>query len=177
MPRKATYSMDGVMVGYGPHTDDTGMATKVSTAGARQHLVVDITGAMLNAAGTVTGPATTQVWYTHGATIPADSLLESATLFVTTAFVGGSATLDIGIWQSRKSAGTPGTVVDEDGIDVAIGGTAFAELEDNDVIACNGALIGTVLAYDSAVGFDIDAATITAGKATLVITYIPKMTG
>jgi hypothetical protein len=101
----------------------------------------------------------------HGVTIPADALLESAKLFVTTAFVGATAVMDIGTYNSA------GAAVDDDGIDAAV---AVATLVDNAVVTCDGAQIGTVLASDQRIGVSYDTAAFTAGEAWLVVEYIPK---
>lgn len=150
---------DGLVVGFGTRTVETNSATAVSTGGARQQLVVPIRG------GSEILDSDVSAQLIYGAVIPANSLLESAKLFVTTAFAGATAVLDIGLYKRSD-----GTAVDDDGIDSAI---AVATLADNAVVACDGALIGTVLANDSKVGVSYDTAAFTAGEATLVIEYIP----
>ncbi len=98
------------------------------------------------------------------AMIPSGALLRSATLIVTTAFAGATATLDIGTMTQA------GVAIDEDGIDAAIAVTAIDAVGDE--IACDGALIGTIIAQDSFISLDVDTADFTAGKGTLVVEYL-----
>lgn len=159
MGRQAYWTnSDGLAVGFGTRTVETNSATAVRVGGARQQLVVPIRGG----SGIPASDVSAQLIY--GAIIPANSLLESAKLFVTTAFAGATAVLDIGTYLASD-----GTEVDDDGIDAAIG---VATLADNAVISCDGALIGTVLASNQKVGVSYDTAAFTAGEATLVIEYI-----
>src|SRR5690606_6507600 len=97
-------------------------------------------------------------------TIPANALLESAKLFVTTAFVGTNAVMDISTYNAST-----GAAIDDDGIDVAV---ATATLADNAVVTCDGALIGTFLAADSQVRISYATAAFAAGEATLIIEYV-----
>jgi hypothetical protein len=101
----------------------------------------------------------------NAAVIPADALLVSARLFVTTAFAGATATLDIGTYKAADN-----TAEDDDGIDAAI---AVGTLVDNAVITCDGADVGTVVTGEGfKIGASYDTAAFTAGEATLVIEYI-----
>jgi len=161
MPRANLWSnADGLTVGFGRRTVEVNSGQQVVTAGASQQIVVKISGPTIP-------DSDVSAQLLHAATIPADSLLLRADLFVTTAFAGASAVLDIGIYNAST-----GATVDDDGIDAAI---ATATLVDNFDVVCDGALIGTVLAQDSKVGVSYDTAAFTAGEATLVIQYIPKM--
>jgi len=104
--------------------------------------------------------------------IPAGSVIVSATLYVTTAFVGATGTLDIGL----KTA--DGTNTDDDGIDAAIAVTALDAV--GDVIQCDGAyvmdqtgnLTGIRLTADQYIMTTYDTAAFTAGAATLVVEYL-----
>lgn len=159
MPRAAKWTnSDGLVVGFGTRTVETNAGAQPSLGGLRQQVKVRIKASTLPASD-----VSDQLLY--GVTIPADSLLESAKLFVTTAFAGATAVLNIGTYDSA------GAAVDADGIDVAI---AVASLGDNVVIACDGAQIGTVLAADCRIGLDYDTAAFTAGEGWLVVEYIPK---
>lgn len=158
MARKSVWTnSDGLRVGFGTHSIDTTIAAAVNSLSAVQTVVVDIVGLDL---------ADTDVarQLAHGVIIPANSYLKSATLFVTTAFAGASAVMDIGIYKASD-----GTAVADDGIDAAI---ATATLVDNYDVACDGSLIGTVLANNSKIGVTYDTAAFTAGKAALVVEYI-----
>lgn len=97
--------------------------------------------------------------------VPAGAIIKDAYFVVDTAFTsGGSAVLDLGLKQAA------GTNIDDDGIDAAIALTAIDA--DDDVIVCDGALIGTRLANDSYVMATYDTAAFTAGAGKLVIKYI-----
>jgi len=149
---------DGLVVGFGPRTVETNAGAKVVTAGKRQQVVVKIVG------GSEIKDSDVSAQLVNAVEIPADALLESAKLFVTTAFAGATAVMDIGIYNAST-----GAAVDDDGIDAAV---ALATLVDNAVVACDGALIGTVLANRSKIGVSYDTAAFTAGVATLVVEYI-----
>ena len=97
--------------------------------------------------------------------IPAGAVIKDAYFVVDTAFTsGGAAVLDLGLKQAA------GTNIDDDGIDAAIALTAIDA--DDDVIACDGALVGTRLANNSYVMATYDTAAFTAGAGKLVIKYI-----
>lgn len=102
--------------------------------------------------------------------IPKGAFIKSANLYVTTAFAGATATLDIGL---KVAAGTN---TDDDGIDSAIAVTALDAV--GDVIVCNGAyvassdLTGIRLTADQYIMTTWDTAAFTAGAATLIVEYI-----
>jgi hypothetical protein len=103
--------------------------------------------------------------------IPADSVITRATLYVTTAFVGATGVLDIGL---KVAAGTN---TDDDGIDAAIAVTALDAI--GDAINCNGAyvssagnLTGIRITADQYIMTTYDTAAFTAGAATLVVEYL-----
>ena len=103
--------------------------------------------------------------------IPADSVITRATLYVTTAFVGATATLDIGL---KVAAGTN---TDDDGIDGLIAVTALDAI--GDTINCNGAYVASVgnltglrITADQYIMTTWDTAAFTAGAATLVVEYL-----
>lgn len=96
--------------------------------------------------------------------IPAGAVIKDAYFVVGTAFTsGGSAVLDLGLKQAD------GTVIDEDGIDANVAVTAIDA--DDDVVVCDGALIGTRLAANAYPAASYDTAAFTAGAGTLVIKY------
>ncbi len=103
--------------------------------------------------------------------LPADSVITRATLYVTTAFVGATATLDIGL---KVAAGTN---TDDDGIDGLIAVTALDAI--GDTINCNGAYVASVgnltglrITADQYIMTTWDTAAFTAGAATLVVEYL-----
>lgn len=153
-------NQDGLVVGFGPREETSSSAAKVSSGGYRQQLVLKIKGTDLTDVVSASSDA-----IVHGAIIPADSLIESAKLFVTTAFAGTNAALDIGVFQ------VDGTIVDDDGVDAAI---AVGSLTDNVVITANGADIGTIAATDVKIAASYDTAAFTAGEATLVVEYVTE---
>lgn len=96
--------------------------------------------------------------------IPAQSLIESATLYVEETWTG-LTDLDIGLQQPD------GTAIDADGIDATL---AAAQLVAGAVIVCDGALIdGNVGA--NAAQVVMTQAGATAGKAKLRLTYVPRL--
>lgn len=149
---------DGLVVGFGPRTVDTGLAAKVSTMGETQELVLDIVGADL-------ADATVPTNINTGAFIPANSLVLSGVLIVDTAFAGATAVLDIGTYTAA------GVAVDDDGIDSAI---AVASLTADTDIDSDGAVIGTVVTADTYIAATYDTAAFTAGTAKLIVRYIKQ---
>ena len=106
------------------------------------------------------------------AAIPAGSVILRAYLYVTTAFAGATAVLDIGL---KVAAGTN---TDDDGIDAAVAVTALDAV--GDFIVCDGALVADPTGNLTAVRFTADqyimttydTAAFTAGAATLVVEYL-----
>ena len=153
---------DGLVVGFGTRDVETTGSAKVSLGGQRQQVVMDIYGPDLPD----TDVAAQEV---HGVILPAGALLESAKLIVKTAFAGATATMDIGIYAVDGN-GTD----DPDGIDVDIAVTAIDAA--GDVVACDGAKIGTVLDAGYKVGVSYETAAFTAGVAELVVEYVVPVT-
>ena len=102
--------------------------------------------------------------------IPAGALLVSATLKTITAFdsTNDDGTLTIGLQKEN------GDVYDEDGIDVAIAQSAIDAV--GETVTCDGALVGTILAYNSYLTTTVGTHAFTAGKAHLVIKYFVPAT-
>jgi hypothetical protein len=150
---------DGLEVRFtGPEANQSGAG--VSTLGAVKNLIVDFTFS----------EAITAAAWSHEAFIPAYSYIKSATLIVTEAAnTAGTATLTIGLAQKD------GTVIDADGIDVAIAETVLDDT--NIVVKCDGALAGGTVTIGAANGYIYTTPTtgsdaFTAGKGRLVIEYI-----
>lgn len=148
---------DGLVVGFGARDVESTGSSKVSTAGVEQEIVMKIVG---------TDVADTDVaaQLVNAPTIPAGSHIISATLYVLTAFAGATATVDIGLYKQSD-----GTAINAAGIDSAIAITAIDA--DDDEIACDGALIGTVIDLAAKVGVTYNTAALTAGVGTLVVKY------
>lgn len=151
-------NQDGLYVGFGTRKTEVNTSGLHSPKGAVQTLTVKIHGPSLS-------DAVAAADLENAAVIPANALIVGAKLFVTTAFAGASAVLDIGTYKAADN-----TVEDDDGIDAAI---ATATLVDNFVATCDGADIGTVVTGEGyKIAASYDTAAFTAGEATLVVEYI-----
>lgn len=96
--------------------------------------------------------------------IPAGALIKDAYFVATTDFTSGSsATLDIGLKQAS------GTNISADGIDADV---ALAALDEDDVVVCNGALIGTIVSTDAYPMFTYETGAYTAGAGTLIVKFV-----
>ena len=107
----------------------------------------------------------------HEAFIPAGSVITRAMLYVTTAFVGATAVLDVGLklaaGTNTADAGilsTAITTIDATG-DVVIGDGAYVLQETGD-------LTGIRLTADQYIMTTWDTAALTAGAGTLVVEYM-----
>ncbi len=147
---------DGLVEHFGTRDSENHRAGETAQKGFLKQAIVYITGA--NVEATQTGNK-----LAGGAVIPSGAHITKATLWVTTAFAGTNAALNIGTYGYDDLA-----AVDADGIDAAI---AVTSLTDNAEIACDGAQVDTVLAEAVYVGVDYDTAAFTAGSARLVIEY------
>ena len=112
--------------------------------------------------------------------IPAYATIIEARVEILTAFAGGT-TYNFGLYQAT-GATSVGTVIDADGIDAAV---ALAVMDARgDVVHCDGALVSST-ATGNVVSIGAEPAeltvaatgTYTAGKAKLVITYVPEGPG
>jgi len=104
------------------------------------------------------------------AVLPAGMLLKSATLTTVSAFDSAADALTLSIGLCKQD----GTVIDDDGIDSAIAQSAIDAAGES--VTCDGALIGTVLAFDSFITVLANTATATAGTAKLVLKLLPVST-
>jgi len=159
---------DGLTVRFG--TGEAEVARGGQVGGVRENhtIVVELIATDLKAYDDATDPTTVLDWNTR---IPAGAFLKSAELQVLTAFAGATATLDIGLVQASDQEAAF-TDEDDDGIDAAVAVTAIDAV--GDTIACDGALIGTVLGADAGgylVSAEAGTASFTAGEARLVIEY------
>lgn len=102
------------------------------------------------------------------AAIPEGALITGATITVLTAATsGGAAALNVGLTLKDATGG------DADGIDAAVALAALTPAGAQ--VACNGALINTVLAGDRYLSFDYDTAAYTAGRIRVEIEYRPTL--
>lgn len=98
--------------------------------------------------------------------LPAGHLLVEAKLVTIVGFTAtGSATLTLGL------AKQDGTTVDADGIDATIAKTAIDTV--GETVTCDGQLIGTVLAHNSALTVSVGTDTFATGKAKLIVKLLP----
>jgi hypothetical protein len=151
-------NQDGLYVGFGTRKAESNTGSNHGGSSAIRTMTLKIVGSELS-------DAVAAADLENAAVIPADSVILSANLFVTTAFAGVNAVLDIGTYKAADN-----TAEDDDGIDAAI---ATATLVDNYAVACDGADIGTVVTgsgYKIAASYD--TAAFTAGEATLVVRYL-----
>lgn len=156
---------DGWTQRYGPVQPEDTEVVRESREGLIHKMVFDFDYNMISTAVAWNGDTAPQLL---SASIPDGAYIEKATLVVKTAFVGATATLNIGTYDSV------GTAIDADGIDAVI---AVGALTANAVIACNGAQVGAVLASGPAfLGIDWDTAAFTAGSARLTVEYVLERT-
>lgn len=157
---------DGLTVRFGNEQAAVAKTGRVSTAGEDQQLVV-----LINGVDVPTADAPISIY----SGIPQNAIILSAELYVTTAFVGAGATLDVGLW-SDDGDGTY-TVVDDDGLIAALATTSMDTLNGaDDYQTGGGALVGlrptaVTGGRDFLVSYGYNTAAFTAGVATLVIKY------
>lgn len=166
MARDATWdNKDGLVVGFGTRTPV--YSGSYSVASDRRDgistLVYRFRGEDLADDVSTSGDA-----LIHAPVIPNGSIIKSATLYVTEAFAGATAVLDIGVYS-----GLDESTVDDDGIDAAVAVTSIDAI--GDTITCDGADVGTVVATTGGVKIaaSYDTAAFTAGEAILTVEFVP----
>tara|TARA_R110000868_G_scaffold40490_7_gene139714 strand:- start:4205 stop:4699 length:495 start_codon:yes stop_codon:yes gene_type:complete len=128
-----------------------------------KHITKKITGTELPDTDNVAADA-------DAAFIPAGSVITRAYVYVTGAFAGATATMDLGLKLAA------GTAISADGIDADIAVAALDAV--GDTILCNGAyvadgnLTGVRLTADAYISASYETAAFTAGQATLVVEYL-----
>lgn len=175
MARGSTWTnSDGLIVGFGTHSEDNGVATVHVGANGVVTLSKEITLSGLADTPTIANSTTPQ-----DVTIPRGSVIKSALLQVITAPVsGGGGTLDIG------TIGTNGTEDDFDGIvaDATVAEMGLAgegilldgvTIADAATAASTVASVGAVADADCYVVASYETAVFTAGVVKLVVEYIP----
>lgn len=166
------YNDDGLLVRFGQDQarETQGVMAHPRTAGALRHMVVDINWDDLPTFTTDSdNDGTLDAFSGQDNFIPAGSYISRALLVVETAFAGGTS-YDIGLYDEDGSA------IDADGIDDDI---AVADLGTDEVVDCDGTLVGGTVTIGSSNGYLVVAATgtFTAGKAKLFIEYLPVDVG
>jgi len=157
---------DGLVVQFGLDKTKRNLSGSPAPAGEYKTLIAEIDYSRLpTVAAGRTGLDISNRTY-----LPAGALLVSATLKTVTAFDSTSddGTLTIGLQKEN------GDVIDEDGIDATIAQTAIDAV--GETVTCDGALIGTLLVYDSYLTTTVATHAFTAGKAQLVIKYFVPVT-
>ena len=172
MSRDATWSnKDGLVVGFGPHSDDSEVAAVVSSANGRVVVQREIVGANL-----VDTYAIAQ-FMPQEHVIPRGSVIVRATVQVLVAFsTASSPTLDIGLF-------TKGLATDvTDGADKLVADMTAAELTSiGEVHILDGAgigasgqtAVGAVGLGDCVIAPSYETAAFTTGKLILSVEYIP----
>lgn len=151
---------DGLKIRFGTAQAKTAAAGSPQPAGTYKTLIVDIDYSRIPAFGT-----TAVLDEITAAAIPAGAILYKSTFVVTTAFVGATGTLSIGLY---KADGT--TAITEVGIDDTIAVTAInavGKAVENDGTYIN----GVALLYDSYISVLAGTASFTAGRGQLSINY------
>jgi hypothetical protein len=158
---------DGLVVGFGIHSEDNNVPAVVGGSGAVKTMVVELPDASaLEATASVTVASIPP----QSAIIPRGSRILEASFQVTTAFAGATANLDIGTHSAAA--------VDDDpnGIDAAVDVLVIDAI--GAVVACDGALVagvtsaGAASTSDVVVTFSYDTAAFTAGAGVLTLRYI-----
>ena len=161
-----TWLNDGLLQRFGLEQAAAAKTGVVRTAGENQQLVVHIKG---------TDVPTTDAPIHVDAQIPQGSIIITAELFITTAFAGTNATLDVG-YMSDDGDGTY-TTGDDDGFIAQLATTSMDTLNGaDDYQVGSGAAIAVKIAEVTGgrplvVSYGYNTAAFTAGEADLVITY------
>jgi hypothetical protein len=153
---------DGLTYRFGTDQAKAARVGAPNTNGVEQEVIVDVYYDALPSVAT----GSVMINDIPACALPSGALLRTATFIVTTAFdsTGNNATLTFGL------AKNDGTAIDADGIDVAIDEADIDAVGDE--IACDGALVGTVLANDAYVTVEVDTEAFTAGRGKLILKYI-----
>ena len=176
MSRDATWSnSDGLVVGFGTHSDDDDVPAVVSGGGGMRYVQTVIYGVNIPD----TASATNGIAYPQAHVIPRGSIIHRATLQVVIAFTGSSSLLDIGLWSRGN---TTEVVDDADGL--WDGGTIAEMTTVGETNVLDGALlpladgvttgvVGLVSNSDVILTAEWETAAFTAGKALLTVEYQP----
>lgn len=177
MPRNATWTnQDGLVVGFGTHTEDNNVAGVYGSGPIKTAVKYLPDASDLE----VVGSLTVASFSPQDIIIPRGSRILEATFQVTTAFAtGDSGALNIG--TNTGLVDSAFTADDENGIDVAIAESALDAV--GAVVACDGALVGGVTSCGAAATSDVQlcfgttTGTFTAGSGLLTVRYIEPSAG
>ena len=170
MSRQATWTnSDGLVVGFGRHTDDNDVAGVDAHRGKIKTMTIELTGSEIT-----TQTATNATIPPQAAQIKRGSRIMSATLTCLEAWTS-TGTLNIGTW-GRGTLATP-VVDDLDGIDATVD-VSSALAAAGDTVQCDGALVngavtvGETSNSDCVISWGWATSTMTDGRAELTIEYI-----
>lgn len=175
MPRNATETFDGLVVGYGTHTVDNEVAAAFSGSNGLVTMTQEIEVASLLTVATATSYPNASL---QAHIIPRGSIITGGYVQCLVALVGGTGDFNIGTW----SRGLAAEVVDvANGLVDALLVAEFANV--GDVSVLDGAMIadaadsnlavaGAVSDSDVIVTYEFDTV-FTAGLIRVVVTYMP----
>ena len=165
------YNADGLEVNYGREraAGDRQKVGRVITAGEYQEMVVPFAYNKFPSYDVDrNNDGTLDAFSSSNEYVPAGALIESAKIIVKAAFTtSDSGALQIGCYEQD------GTVIDADGIDVAIAVTAIDAI--GEVVNCDGAMVGLGTqnaAKRSYIRMYASTGAFTAGSGLLVIRYV-----
>jgi len=158
MARSNTWTNpDGLVQGYGSRDTHNIEDAVVHTLGRRKEVEVHIHYSTLSSLATGTLASSKALTVPAGAQIVDGSLrVEEDITDLTSLVIGMKDTVD-------------GSTIDADGL---LTSTAEAALEDDTVVALDGALLGTKLASAGTVSLDVTGTAPTAGRAVLYFVYL-----
>ena len=148
---------DGLVVPFGARDTHNIEDAVVHSLGRKKEVEVHIHYSTLSSLATGTLASTKAISVPAGAVIEGGYLrVEEDITDLTSLVVGLKDTVD-------------GSTIDADGL---LTSTAEAALEDDDVVALDGALLGAKLATRGTVSLDVTGTAPTAGRAVLFFTYL-----
>ena len=161
------YNDDGLRVPFGQDQarETEGIMARTWSVGPISYMVVDVNFDNLPTyTADLNNDGTNEAFDDSVPYIPVGSYITRAILVTETAWADGTS-LTLGLYNQA------GSVIDADGIDVAIAAAALAA---DTAVDCNGLLVGTqdLVTADAYLVCTV-AGTFTAGKSKLVIEYIP----
>lgn len=151
---------DGLNVGFGTRDVDTNAsASVVAGDGQKRRAVMKVVGTGLAAA-----PTAGQL--ENAIVVPAGAYILSAMFYVSTAFVGVGAALEVGGW-------TVADVADDANGFVTATEAAIGNIDaDDDAVTGAGAYVGTHLATSVKLAAQNNGTAFTAGVGSLVVEYL-----
>lgn len=149
----------GVVGSYGPRTTDSKFGGYLETSGIVQKALWDFSYNDLPTAGT------SKLQFS----IPANSTIVSAKLFIDTAFTSTSTTTDLTVGLEQAD----GTDIDLDGLVTAVNADQTAIAVENSVITGSGALVGkTIGAAAGELVIQSSAADLLTGAGRVVVEFV-----